>query len=458
MQRASKFFAWIGMTALAIPVMAQETHNFSVSQAEEYAKKNSVQVKKALTNVEIQNQTNREITSAAYPQLSGGFTINYFPKVPVQSFPNFISAATYGVLTDEGVKDGSGNAIVAPTDFGFIQAQFGTKYTATAEISGSQLLFDGQVFIGLKARKSVMEFANKQRELTEEMVKANVNKIYWQLVVGKKQMEAFDVNLTTLEKLSNDTKALFENGFREKLDIDKIEVQILNLKTEKERVQNQLTNGYSALKFLLGMPQKDQLTLTDSITEEELKKDILADEFKYTERKDYQLYQIAKRLGDLNVKRYKYAYYPTLAAFGTYNKNAQRNKFDIFNFSKQWFTTALVGVKLSVPIFDGFAKDARVKKAKLELQQTLYDIENTTQTIDNEVEQARVTIRSSLLTMDLQKRNAALAERVYNTEKIKYEQGLGSNLEVINAQAALKTAQINYYASLIDVIIAKVDY
>ncbi|MBC7904305.1 MAG: TolC family protein, partial [Gemmatimonadaceae bacterium] len=106
----------------------------------------------------------------------------------------------------------------------------------------------------------------------------------------------------------------------------------------------------------------------------------------------------------------------------------------------------------------GFAKDARVKKAKLELQQTLYDIENTTQTIDNEVEQARVTIRSSLLTMDLQKRNAALAERVYNTEKIKYEQGLGSNLEVINAQAALKTAQINYYASLIDVIIAKVDY
>jgi outer membrane protein len=464
MKRLSRRLAWMGFAwilSISLPVMAQEKHSFGLEQATGYALKNSVAVKKALVDVKIQNEVNREITAAALPNVSGAFSTNYFPNIAVQNFPNFIAAATYGVLKDEGVKDGNGQPIVAPADFGFVQAQFGTKYTASAEVSASQILFDGQVFIGLQARKAAMDFSRKQVAVTEEAIKLNIHKIYWQLVIGKKQLESFDANISVLEKFLSDTRELFNSGFRERLDIDKVTVQLVNLKTEKLKVENQIEAGYSGLKFLMGMPQKDELVLTDSITESSIKDGILeSDHVNYADRKEYQLFEIAKQLQQYNVRRYQYSYLPTLAAFGSYSKNAQRNEFNIFKSGGQypWFTASVIGVKLSVPIFDGFAKDARIKKAKLDLEKTNLDIENLKNSIDNDLVAAKIKIRNAVITMDYQKQNALLAEKVYETEKLKYEQGLGSNLEALNAQASLKTAQINYYASVYDAIIAKIDY
>src|SRR5678810_958574 len=113
------------LTLATLSVKAQETHAFSARDAVEYAKKNSVQVKNALLDIKIQEQVNKEVTAAALPNISASSNINYFPNVTVQTFPNFIAAGTYGVLEAEGVKNGNGETITAPTDFGIIQAQFG---------------------------------------------------------------------------------------------------------------------------------------------------------------------------------------------------------------------------------------------------------------------------------------------------------------------------------------------
>jgi outer membrane protein TolC len=78
--------------------------------------------------------------------------------------------------------------------------------------------------------------------------------------------------------------------------------------------------------------------------------------------------------------------------------------------------------------------------------------------IDKEVAEARINIRSALATMDFQKKNMQLAEEVYNQTKLKYEQGLGSNLEITNSQTELTTAQNNYYSALYDAIVARVDF
>ena len=126
-----------------------------------YAMKNNVNVKNALLGVKMQEQVNREVTARAYPGINASISTTYNPNVATQVLPNFISPATYQVLIDQGVKDGSGNPIVMPSDFGFISAQFGTKYNASAGISLSQILFDGQVFVGLMARKATMQFAQK---------------------------------------------------------------------------------------------------------------------------------------------------------------------------------------------------------------------------------------------------------------------------------------------------------
>jgi outer membrane protein TolC len=437
--------------------IAQKVNEFSVQQAVDYAKQNAIQVKNALLDIKIQQQVNREITSAAYPQFSGAVSVNHFPNVAVQSFPNFIAQGTYGVLENEGVKDGNGNAIISPNDFGLIQAQFGTKYNASAGFELSQLLFDGQVFVGLQARKTSIDFYRKQVEVSEEMIKVNVQKIYYQLVVGRQQLTSIDANIERFEKLLSDTKEIYKNGFAERLDIDKVNVQLNNLKTEKVKLQNRLEAGNAGLKFLLNMPQKDKLVLIDSLTDDDIKNNILDQAYNYSDRKEIQLLEISQRLNKFNIKRHRLSYLPTVAAYGNYSKNAQRNEFNFFN-NGAWFTSSLIGLKISIPIFDGFAKDARVKQAKLAFEKTANNIEQLKASIDREAEQAKLLMTSSIITMDNQRQNVQLAESVYNTTKKKFEQGLGSNQEIYNAQAELKVAQTNYYSSLYDAIIARIDY
>jgi outer membrane protein TolC len=184
---------------------------------------------------------------------------------------------------------------------------------------------------------------------------------------------------------------------------------------------------------------------------------VLTDSVRYEDRQEFQLLQLGKKLGEYNIRRYKLSYLPTVAAFGSYNKNAQRGKFDFFN-DGSWFTTSLIGLKVTVPIFDGFAKKSRLTKARYELEKTNNNIEQLKAAIDNELVQANINITSALVTVDNQKQNMKLAEQVYNTTKLKYEQGLGSNQEIYTAQSELKVAQSNYYGALYDAIIAKIDF
>jgi outer membrane protein len=118
----------------------------------------------------------------------------------------------------------------------------------------------------------------------------------------------------------------------------------------------------------------------------------------------------------------------------------------------------LVGLKLNIPIFDGFARRAKIEKAKMELEKTKNNIVQFKELIDFDVNSANIKMKNALLTIDNQKQNVTLAEKVYNTTKKKYEAGLGSNQEIYNAQTDLKVAQTNYYSALYDAVIAKIDY
>lgn len=450
------FFMLLGP---ALAVVAQDsTHAMSVKDAVEFAEKNSFQIRNALIGIDLQRQTNKEITAAAYPQLNGSVGANYYPNVAVQRFPNFIAAAAYGVLVQEGVKTGGGDPIVAPADFGFVEAQFGTKYTASAGVDLSQLLFDGQVFVGLQARKTAMQFATKTADVTKEQIKANVYKIYYQLLAGRQQIGTIDANISRFEKLLNDTKEIFKNGFAEKLDVSKAEVSLTNLKTEKLRIENSLQTAYLGLKMLIGMPAQHELVLTDTLTENIFSQDMLETKFDYSERVEHQQLELNRKLNEFNIRRYKLSYLPTVSLSSSYYQIAQRNQFNFFKSGEAWFPSSTIGVRINVPIFDGFAKAARVRTARLQLEQTNNNLKNLELSIDKEISEARINLRSAVATMDYQKKNMQLAEDVYNQTKLKYEQGLGSNLEITNAQTELTTAQNNYYAALYDAIVARVDF
>jgi len=433
-------------------------HEFSVQQAVDYALKNNVNVKNALLQVKVQEQQNRAFTSAAYPHLNASLGTSYNPAVATQVLPNFISPATYQVLIDEGVKDGNGNPIQKPAEFGFIAAQFGTKFSANAGVTLTQLLFDGQVFVGLLARDAAVKLYQKGAEVTEENIKANIYKIYYQLAVSKTQIELLDANIVLVEKNLRDTRIIYENGFREKLDVDKETVRLSNLQTEKQKLLNQISNGYYALKMLMGMPITDELVLTDKVTEEQVKDGVLeAAAYKYEDRKEFQQAQISKTLLEYNVRKLKLSQIPAISLSASYAKNAQRNKWNFFGRG-DWFNIANVNFNISIPIFNGFYTKSKIQEAKIEVDKVNNQLENLKLWIDNDAEAARNNYRNAIATMDFQKKNMELAEKIYQQTQKKYEVGTGSQIEIVAAQTEMKAAQTNYVSSLYDAIIAKVDF
>ncbi len=431
------YFAALAVLCINGVAFSQTVNSLSSQQAVDYASKNAYQVKNALLDVLIQQQSNREITGAAFPQITANGAFTDYLDIPTSLLPGEVFGQPAGT---------------------FIPVKFGTKYTASGGVTLNQLLFDGQVFVGLQARKTSIDLRKKASEVTIENIKANVLKIYYQLVVSKTQVDLLNANIGRLQKLEHDTKEIYKNGFAEKLDVDKLAVQLINLETEKGKVLNSIANGYNGLKVLIGMPVKDSLVLTDTLNENQIKEGILeSTQYNYTDRKDFQLLQLNSRLNQYNVKRYQLSQIPTLSAVGNYGKQAQRNKFDFFKKGGDWFTTSYVGLNLSIPIFKGFATKAKIAQAKLAVQQTNNQIENLQKTIDNDVQTAKNNFANATTTMDYQKQNMQLAELVYNQTKKKYEIGTGSSTEINAAEIDLKTAQTNYVSALYDAIIARVD-
>ena len=180
------------IVAVSVQSQSSARHEFSVQQAVDYARKNNVQVKNALLNVLIQQQTNKDITSGALPSIKGNVGITDYIDIPTSLLPGEIFGQPAGT---------------------YIPVKFGTKYNSTASIQLQQTLFDGQVFIGLQARATSIQFQNKNVEVTEEAIKANIYKIYYQLAVSKTQIDLLDANIARLMKLQHDANELYKNGF-----------------------------------------------------------------------------------------------------------------------------------------------------------------------------------------------------------------------------------------------------
>jgi len=425
---------------IANAAFAQEQktiHAFSLTDAVSYAQKNNLQVKNSLLDIDIQMQTNREIASAALPTIGSNLSGTNFLTIPTSLLPGQIFGGAAGT---------------------FIPVQFGTKFNSTYGVNFSQILFDGQVFIALQARATSLDWKRKNAALTEENIKANIYKIYYQLSASKTQLNILDANIERLQKLANDAAVMYKNGFAEKLDVDKVNVQLNNLQTEKLKANNSVTIGFMGLKMLMGMPVKDSLVLTDIINESNLSTDVLyEDNFEYGLRKDFQYLSTIQKLSQFNIKRYQLSFLPTITMNGAYTKNAQRTKFDFFDSDGNWFKTSLIGLNINLPIFTGMSRMAKVNKAKLELQQVDNQMTALKNNIDNELSQAKLNYMSSVATVNFQKKNMQLAENVYSQTKKKFEAGAGSNTEISAAQADLVAAQNNFMNALYTALISKVD-
>jgi outer membrane protein len=423
--------------ALAIPTMAQQkdtTASFSLQEAIAYAQKHHVSILNAKIDEEIANNTVKQTFGIGLPQLSGNATFQDFLKLPTSLLP--------GEVFGEPGKQ--------------IPVQFGVKYNSTVGLELNQLLFDGTYLVGLKASKTYKELSVKNSSRTKIETAVAVTKAYYAVLVSNEQLSLLDANLDRLKKSLNDTKELFKNGFVEKIDVDRLSVLNNNLITERENVIRLLALNVNLLKFQMGMTIGSQLTLTDKIEDVGLEKTgIINTEGSYVKRIEYSLLQTQKRLNELDVKRYKSQFLPSLSAFGSTSANFQDNSFsDLYD---RRFPSTVIGLRLSVPIISGGQKLYQLRNAKLtavKTQNELYNLENA---INLEVSQAQTTYLNGQQSLENQKRNMDLAKEVLRVTKVKYEQGVGSSIEVTTAETSLKEAQNNYITALYDMLINKVN-
>jgi outer membrane protein TolC len=250
---------------------------------------------------------------------------------------------------------------------------------------------------------------------------------------------------------------MFKNGFAERLDLDKVQVQLNNLRTTQSMVENAVTLSYAAIKFALGVSQKDVVILKDDLTIASLKEGILDESFKYEDRAEIRTLSHLQALQKLDIKRNKLGYLPTVALAANYSVNGMGKKF-FTDGSTFWFKSAYVGLNVNVPIFSGFQRKYKTEQAELTLEKLNNTVENVKQAIDFEQVVTKESLKTALFNLDIQERNLDLAQRVYNATKLKFEQGLGSSFEVLQADTDYQTAQANYFNALYNATVAKVSY
>ena len=218
-----------------------------------------------------------------------------------------------------------------------------------------------------------MSLSRISLDRTKSDIAANVSKAYYNVLVNRDRIKLLEANITRLKKAMDDTKAYYGQGFAEQIDAQRLEVQFNNLLTELEKVKRLIGLSETLLKFQMGYKLDADITLVDSLNIDVDQIQELIPTNNISQRPDYRLLQANQDMLDLNVKRLQYGYLPTLAAYGAYQYNAQRNTFNLLSFdkndvTKQWFKVALVGVTLNVNVFDGMQRHNRIQLARIESQ------------------------------------------------------------------------------------------
>jgi len=243
-----------------------------------------------------------------------------------------------------------------------------------------------------------------------------------------------------------------------KIDVDRITYQYNSLVTTKENTARLLVLNYELLKFQMGMPIDEQLILANKLEDIKLETataDPTIDTAVYRNRIEYNLLETQKMLDEYSLKSTKGQFLPKLMAVGSYSSNFQNNSLgSLYSIN---YPSAYIGLTLSVPIFTGFQHLNQVKQSEITVLKAQNDLDDMQKTVNLQVSQSRITYINGLQTLNDQNKNRALAEEVLRVSKIKYEQGVGSSIEVTQAQTAVEDADNTYIQGLYDALVSKVD-
>jgi outer membrane protein len=419
---------------------------YSLADCIKYAYEHQDSVKNAELDVKNADYKVKETIGTGLPQVNGSVSFQDFLKSPATVGPN--------VFPDPV----TGKAPPFDPEAPLVKFPFGaTTYNNTYSLQASQLLFSGTFIVGLQAVKTFKELY--QRSLTRSKIETNVNvtKAYYQVLVSNEQVKLLDINIKQLKEQLDQTTAQNKQGFVEKIDVDRLAVQYNNLVTNRENVARAIDLYLQMLKFQMGMPIGYEITLTDKLENVNLDQQAAnaVDTTFYHNRIEYNLLETNLKLNQLDVKDKKAAYLPVVVLNGGYGGSFLENHFRyLYN---NFYDNGFIGLSINVPIFNGFQRSYQLKQSRVNVIKAQNDLANAKNGFALQANAARITFYNSIQSLNNQKRNQELATEVLRVSKIKYQQGVGSSIEVTQAQTELETADNQYIQALYNALISKVD-
>jgi len=419
-------------------LFGQDT-SLSLDECLQMALSNNENLKNSILEENVSKMTSREYLSVGFPQIQFETGLKY--NFEIQKSLIDISKFMPGV--PEGTEQ---------------EVSFGQKYDGIMDLGINQMIFNGSYFVGLAASKALIELSEKQTVRAKVNIIESVNKAYYVVLNTKERFSLVNSNLDRIESLLNDTEILYENGFVEKLDVDRIKVSFNNLNAEKIKAERLYDLSLSVLKFQIGFPVNEKLSVKGSIEDVILSvNEYDIQSFDYSDRIEHSILNTNKRLKSYDLKNNRSQFLPQIYANLSYGYNTSSSEYDLFFNSNRWKNYGTVGLQVIVPIFDGFNKRSKINRSKIVVQQVENQIKFLERSIDLQINQNYIELKNAIESLNVSKDNLVLAKEVYNVSEKKYKEGVGSNLEVLDSNNALKTAQTNYYNAYYQAIISKIN-
>ncbi|MDF2384128.1 TolC family protein [Nostoc ellipsosporum NOK] len=390
-----------------------------------YAIKNQPRVQQALVDEKITDLQVKSRLADWYPQVN----FNYIYQHNFQVQTNIIG----------------GNPV-----------RLGVANTSAFQFGATQTIFNRDVLLANRTRNEVRLQASQQTENTRIDIASNVSKAFYDVLATQQQIKVSDENIVRLERSLNDTRAQYDAGVVDKTDYKRATIALNNARALRKSNEEALKAKTEYLKALMNYPENGELRIVyDSATlEQEIPVDTMQG-VDYSRRIEYQLLETQRRLQEANVQYNRWSYLPSLSANGAYNLNYLNDQFGkLYN---QSFPASYAGVTLSFPIFQGGKRKYNLEQSRWQLKRTDLEITNLKNSVNAEYSSALAAYKSALVNYLAVRDNVELAQEVYDVINLQYRSGIKTYLEVITAETDLRTAQINYFNALYQVLSSKID-
>lgn len=413
------------LTLSGINVKAQENHQkYSLQQCLDFALNNSYAIHKAKLDISGAAHYIQEVRSNVLPQINASGSLDHSIVLPTTMLPGEI-------IGQPGVQ---------------IPVQMGTKNILDFGITVEQVVFSPTLFTGIKIAKNNMELQRFRATMTKEEVIFDVSNAYYDILNSMQELDNIHYMISMQDSLYRLMKKRVEENVTREVDLNRIKVNLTNLQARGKNMKNVILQQTRYFQILIGIPFEDTFELDDSETKS----------LEVSERRSYSLLHNKieidilnkqKEILKLELRNQKQSYLPTLSAIASSGYQFQSDKL---NLSKEpWFSSAIVGVRLSVPIFDGFGKRSKIRQKQVQLQTLDWDIRETQQTLSANYLNAKNQLEIIYELVQVQSENLQLAEKVYAQTLALYTEGLATITDILETETSLHEVKIAYTTELI---------